>query len=54
MDRPYYWLGGRFIDLDEGSDTDLHALREGYVSVTPLRIDLTAHAHLKDFAAWGL
>jgi 5'-nucleotidase len=54
MDRPYYWLGGRFVDLDEGADTDLHALREGYVSVTPLQIDLTAHAHLDDIQAWGL
>ncbi len=45
-DRPYYWLGGRFIDLDEGSDTDLAAIRDGFVSVTPLQLDLTAHAHL--------
>ena len=54
MDRPYYWLGGRFVDLDEGADTDLHAIREGYVSVTPLQIDLTAYDHLDDIAAWGL
>src|SRR5690606_14939104 len=26
MDRPYYWLGGQFIDLDEGRDTDLAAI----------------------------
>ena len=44
--RPYYWLGGRFIDLDEGDDTDLAAIRDGYVSVTPLQLDLTAHDHL--------
>ena len=46
FDRPYYWLGGRFIDLDEGADTDLAAIAEGYVSVTPLHVDLTAHEHL--------
>ena len=46
MDRPYYWLGGRFIDMDEGPDTDLAALRHGYVSVTPIQFDLTAHTHL--------
>ena len=46
MDRPYYWLGGRFVDLDGGPDTDLAALADGYVSVTPLHLDLTAHAHL--------
>ena len=46
MDRPYYWLGGRFVDLDGGADTDLAALADGYVSVTPLHLDLTAYDHL--------
>lgn len=45
MDRPYYWLGGQFIDLDGGPDTDLAALTDGYVSVTPLHLDLTAYDH---------
>ncbi len=44
--RPYYWLGGRFVDLDGGDDTDLAAIRDGFVSVTPLQLDLTAHDHL--------
>ncbi|MGB3541559.1 5'/3'-nucleotidase SurE [Rubrivirga sp.] len=44
--RPYYWLGGRFVDLDDRPDTDLAALRDGYVSVTPLHLDLTAHDHM--------
>ena len=46
MDRPYYWLGGRFVDLDGGADTDLAALADGFVSVTPLHLDLTAYDHL--------
>ncbi len=45
-DRPYYWLGGRFVDLDQGDDTDLAAIRDGAVSVTPLQLDLTAYDHL--------
>lgn len=49
--RPYYWLGGRFIDLDEGDDTDLAAIRDGFVSVTPLQLDLTAHDHLDGIQA---
>ena len=52
MDRPYYWLGGRFVDLDDGLDTDLSALRDGYVSVTPLHFDLTAYAHLDALRTW--
>lgn len=53
MDRPYYWLGGRFVDLDEGQDTDLHAIGRGYVSVTPLHYDLTAYAALERLEGWS-
>ena len=41
--RPYYWITGEFVNLDEGADTDLVALKEGWISMTPLRPDLTAH-----------
>jgi len=44
--RPYYWLGGRFESLDDGDDTDLAAISDGAISVTPLHYDLTAYAHL--------
>jgi 5'-nucleotidase len=44
---PYYWLtfSRRPFELKDG--TDLMALREGYVSVTPLQLDLTDHAALR-------
>ena len=44
--RPYYWFGLHDIEhtLDHG--TDLEAVNEGYVSVTPLQLDLTHHASL--------
>ncbi|OWY72810.1 5'/3'-nucleotidase SurE [cyanobacterium TDX16] len=40
--REYYWLGGDWGELDDGGDTDLHVVRQGYVCVTPLRFNLTA------------
>lgn len=40
--RPYYWLSGRFILEDEGEDTDIKALEDGYVSVVPSMHNLTA------------
>lgn len=52
LDRQYYWLSGEFVDLDEGDDTDLSAVDEGYVSITPLEIDLTAHEQLERVKAW--
>jgi 5'-nucleotidase len=39
----YYWLSGRFVDLDTGSNTDLWAVANNYVSITPLHHDLTAN-----------
>lgn len=53
FDRPYYWLAGEFVNLDEGDNTDLAAIDEGYVSVTPLRLDLTAHDLLDDLRDWS-
>lgn len=40
---PYYWLGFRDRGASVRGNSDLHAVKDGYVSVTPLRIDLTAH-----------
>ncbi len=50
--RPYYWLKGRFELLDKGTDTDEHALAEGYVSVTPLEFDMTDHHQLAHLNTW--
>lgn len=50
--QPYYWLSGQFINLDEGEHTDLDAVERGAISITPLRIDLTAHDLLDDFRLW--
>lgn len=42
FDEVYYWLSGRFVDLDEGTNTDLWAVANNLVSITPLHHDLTA------------
>jgi 5'-nucleotidase len=44
--RPYYWFGLEDVEhtLDRG--TDLEAVSDGYVSVTPLHLDLTHHASI--------
>ncbi|MDU8885182.1 5'/3'-nucleotidase SurE [Yeosuana sp. MJ-SS3] len=41
--RDYYWLTGKFVNLDKGQDTDEWALNNGFVSVVPIQFDLTAH-----------
>ena len=52
-DKPYYWLAGEFVNLDEGEGTDLDAIDDGYVSLTPLHHDLTAHTHLAALREWS-
>lgn len=52
FDRPYYWLAGEFVNLDEGDNTDLAAIEDGIVSITPLRLDLTAHDLLDELHEW--
>lgn len=54
--RKYYWLTGKFVNYDEGKDTDEWALMNGYVSVVPVQFDFTAHhaiPHLNTIAWHG-
>ena len=52
-DREYYWLAGTFVDLDDGQETDTTAVDRGYVSVTPIQHDLTAHDALDALRDWN-
>jgi 5'-nucleotidase len=47
-----YWVGAAGPAQDAGEGTDFHAVAEGFVSVTPLQIDLTHTAQLGRLAAW--
>jgi len=51
--RTYYWMSGEFKNLDKGDDTDEKALEEGYISVVPVRYDLTAHHFIGDLKNWN-
>jgi 5'-nucleotidase len=50
--REIFWVGGAGPEQDAGPGTDFHAIREGYVSVTPLQIDLTRYDSLPQLAEW--
>jgi 5'-nucleotidase len=52
--RDYYWIGGEPPGGDGEPGTDLHAVANGYVSITPVQIDLTDHALMEHIAAWKL
>ena len=41
--RTYYWLTGKFVNYDKGTDTDEWALANHYVSIVPVQFDITAY-----------
>lgn len=52
--RDYYWLTGKFVNLDHGEDTDEWALGQGYISVVPVQFDLTAYHAIQQLNNWKL
>lgn len=50
--RELFWVGAAGPEQDAGPGTDFHAIREGYVSVTPLQIDLTRYDRLETLEGW--
>jgi 5'-nucleotidase len=50
--RDIYWVGCAGPEQDAGPGTDFYALRNQYVSVTPLQIDLTRYESLERLADW--
>ncbi len=52
--RPYFWIGGEAPSGLTEPGTDIWALAEGYVSITPLHLDLTADNHFEPLEGWNL
>jgi len=48
MGRKYYWLTGKFVLEDKGTDTDEWALTNNYVSVVPVQPDVTDYKIIND------
>jgi 5'-nucleotidase len=51
--QPYYWLGGPAATEAADPGTDLAALVEGKVSITPVHLDLTSQALLDGLRSWN-
>jgi 5'-nucleotidase len=50
--RPIYWIGPAGPGQDVGPGTDFHAVTSGFVSVSPIKVDLTAHAAIDKVSTW--
>ena len=51
-DPSLYWIGENGQEADNGEGTDFHAIANGYVSVTPLQIDLTKYNEVQQVSDW--
>lgn len=52
--REYFWIGGGSLSWRGGEDSDFRAIEEGYISVTPLHLDLTNYRLLEEVRSWDL
>ncbi len=52
--REYFWIRGGESRWWGGADSDFRAIHDGYVSVTPLHLDLTNYKLLEDLSRWDL
>ena len=49
---PVYWIGAPGEAADDGPGTDFLAIRDGYVSITPILVDLTRFQALEKVSGW--
>ncbi len=51
--KPYFWIGEQYFRSNSEDGTDYRAIEEGYISVTPLRSDMTDHSALTEIGSWN-
>jgi 5'-nucleotidase len=52
--RPYYWIGGEFPTGIPDDGTDVGALHNSYISITPIQMDMTAYQFMETLKTWKL
>lgn len=52
--QEYFWIGGGVSRWSGGDDSDFRAVQAGYVSITPLHLDLTNYRLIEEVRSWTL
>ncbi len=52
--RKYYWIGEGQLTYDDKSDTDIEAVSNSSISITPLHLDLTNYVSIRELKKWKL
>jgi 5'-nucleotidase len=50
--RDYFWLIGDFVNEDKGNETDVEALKDGYISIVPCQFDMTSYDSITALQSW--
>ncbi|MCM2336112.1 MAG: 5'/3'-nucleotidase SurE [Pseudomonas sp.] len=50
--RQWFWIGPAGPEQDAGPGTDFNAVRRGFISITPIHVDLTRYQALEQVASW--
>lgn len=51
--KPYFWIGEQYFRSNAEDGTDYRAIEQGYVSITPLKSDMTDHGLLSSLESWN-
>ena len=52
--KTYYWIAGEAIDTKAAPDSDIAAIHDNYITITPLHFDLTCHRDFDTVSQWGI
>lgn len=52
--KKYYWIGGEYLGFEDIENSDLLALHQHYISITPVLLDLTNYEAMHDLGRWEL
>ena len=50
--RKYYWIGGDYLSTEEAPGSDIEAIAEDFISITPIHLDLTNYSALRILRKW--
>lgn len=50
--KKYYWIGGDIVKWEGGKDSDFHVISKGYISITPVHMDMTNYSSISKLKEW--
>ena len=52
--KDYYWFAGESMEYEDEESTDIVAVKQNYISITPIHYDLTNHSYLTNLKSWDI